>query len=230
VIEGAARLLEREQELGELSDAVRAAQRARGRIVLVEAAAGLGKTSLLRAAAELAAGAGFTCPRARASELEHDFADGCVRQLLEPAIARVDDAEHDRLFQGAAGLAGPLFAPAGAPHPVSAGDPSFSMLHGLYWLLVNLADEKPVALAVDDLHWSDPESLRFLNHLAPRLDGFPLVVFASTRVAEMAADGHSNPEIAQALFVTRKTVETHLGHVYRKLSISRRGELRQALG
>jgi hypothetical protein len=160
---------------------VSAAQRARGRIVLVEAAAGLGKTSLLRAAAELAAGAGFTCLRARASELEHDFAYGCVRQLLEPAIAKVDDAEHDRLFRGAAGLAGPLFAPAGAPHPVSAGDPSFSMLHGLYWLLVNLVDEKPVALAVDDLHWSDPESLRFLNHLAPRLDGLPIVVFASTR-------------------------------------------------
>jgi DNA-binding CsgD family transcriptional regulator len=186
-IEGAARLLEREQELGELSDAVRAAQRARGRIVLVEAAAGLGKTSLLRAAVQLAAEAGFTCLRARASELEHDFAYGCVRQLLEPAIAKVDDAEYGRLFQGAAALAGPLFAPTGAPHAVSADDASFSMLHGLYWLLVNFADEQPVALAVDDLHWSDPESLRFLNHLAPRLDGLPVLVFASTRTGESVA-------------------------------------------
>jgi DNA-binding CsgD family transcriptional regulator len=152
--------------------------------VLVEAPAGLGKTSLLRAAAQVAAEAGFSCLRARASELEHDFAYGCVRQLLEPAVAKVDDAEHDRLFQGAATLARPLFAPAGAPHPVSAGDPSFSMLHGLYWLLVNLADEQPVALSVDDLHWSDPESLRFLNHLAPRLDGLPMVVLASTRSGE----------------------------------------------
>ena len=55
------------------------------------------------------------------------------------------------------------------------------MLHGLYWLLNNLADERPVALAVDDLHWSDAESLRFLNYLAPRLDGLPLAVLASTR-------------------------------------------------
>ena len=46
------------------------------------------------------------------------------------------------------------------------------------------------------------------------------------RVAELAAEGQSNPEIAQALFVTRKTVETHLGHVYRKLDISGRAELR----
>jgi DNA-binding CsgD family transcriptional regulator len=181
VIEGAARLLERERELGELADAVRAAHAGGGRIVLIEAPAGLGKTSLLRAAARTAGDAGFTCLRARASELEHDFAYGCVRQLLEPALANVTGAERGRLFDGAAALAGPLFAPTGVRHSPSAGDASFSMLHGLYWLLVNLADERPVALAVDDLHWCDPESLRFLNHLAPRLDGLPAVVLASTR-------------------------------------------------
>jgi DNA-binding CsgD family transcriptional regulator len=49
------------------------------------------------------------------------------------------------------------------------------------------------------------------------------------RVAELAAEGRSNPEIAQSLFVTRKTVETHLGHVYQKLAISGRGELSRAL-
>lgn len=49
------------------------------------------------------------------------------------------------------------------------------------------------------------------------------------RVAELAAEGRSNPEIAQELFVTRKTVETHLGHIYRKLDVSGRGELAAAL-
>ena len=48
-------------------------------------------------------------------------------------------------------------------------------------------------------------------------------------LVELAAEGRSNPEIAQALFVTRKTVETHLGHVYRKLEIAGRGELPRAL-
>jgi DNA-binding CsgD family transcriptional regulator len=49
------------------------------------------------------------------------------------------------------------------------------------------------------------------------------------RVAELAAQGHSNPQIAQALFVTRKTVETHLGHVYRKLDVAGRTGLPRAL-
>jgi DNA-binding CsgD family transcriptional regulator len=49
------------------------------------------------------------------------------------------------------------------------------------------------------------------------------------RVAQMAAEGMTNPQIAQALFVTRKTVEAHLLAVYRKLDISGRGELERAL-
>jgi DNA-binding CsgD family transcriptional regulator len=50
------------------------------------------------------------------------------------------------------------------------------------------------------------------------------------RVAELAADGLTTPEIAQALFVTPKTIQTHLTHCYRKLDISSRRELPAALG
>jgi DNA-binding NarL/FixJ family response regulator len=45
----------------------------------------------------------------------------------------------------------------------------------------------------------------------------------------MAADGLSNPEIAQALFVTTKTVEAHLSNAYRKLGIRSRAALTSAL-
>jgi DNA-binding CsgD family transcriptional regulator len=45
------------------------------------------------------------------------------------------------------------------------------------------------------------------------------------RICTLAASGLSNPEIAQQLFVTRKTVETHLGHAYMKLDIKNRDEL-----
>ena len=41
-----------------------------------------------------------------------------------------------------------------------------------------------MAVFVDDLHWSDTESLRLLNYVAPRLDGLRLAVLASTRSGE----------------------------------------------
>jgi DNA-binding CsgD family transcriptional regulator len=59
--------------------------------------------------------------------------------------------------------------------------------------------------------------------------GVDSLTASERRVAEMAAEGQSNREIAQALFVTEKTVETHLSHAYRKLDISSRSELPAAL-
>ena len=59
--------------------------------------------------------------------------------------------------------------------------------------------------------------------------GVEQLTVSERRVAELAAAGRSNPQIAQALYVTRKTVETHLGNVYRKLDIQGRGELAGAL-
>jgi len=48
-------------------------------------------------------------------------------------------------------------------------------------------------------------------------------------VAQMAAEGMINRDIAQSLFVTEKTVETHLGHAYAKLKVRSRTELQGAL-
>ena len=48
---------------------------------------------------------------------------------------------------------------------------------------------------------------------------------AERQVADLAGAGHSNREIAQRLYVTRRTVETHLTHVFAKLGISGRAEL-----
>jgi DNA-binding CsgD family transcriptional regulator len=49
------------------------------------------------------------------------------------------------------------------------------------------------------------------------------------RVARLAAEGLTNREIAQSLFVTEKTIETHLGRAFRKLDISSRRQLRDVL-
>lgn len=172
-------LLERERELEAVAGALADAAAGRGRIVLIEADAGLGKTSLLRAAGDAAAAAGFACLRARAGELEREFAYGCARQLLEPAVARADD--HGRLLGGAAAPARALFEPVPAPDRLPSDDRAFAVQHGVYWLVSNLADEQPLALLIDDLHWCDPESLRFLNYLAPRLEGLPVAVVGAGR-------------------------------------------------
>jgi DNA-binding CsgD family transcriptional regulator len=185
----AAVLLEREDELSRLDESLGEAHESHGRVVLVEGPAGIGKSSLLRAAFDLAEDKGFIGLRARANELERDFAYGCVRQLFEPVIARASDAERRDFLTGAAGLAEPLFAPSSCPDVSPSADTSFSMLHGLYWLLNNLADESPVGLFVDDLHWADAESLRFVNYLAPRLDGIAVAVIASVRTGGEAVAG-----------------------------------------
>jgi DNA-binding CsgD family transcriptional regulator len=199
-IETTPTLLERDRELTALGDVLTGARQGRGRIVLVGAPAGLGKTSLLRAASNTAAEAGFTTLRARASELEQDFAYGCVRQLLEPLVVNATDTERRRLFGGAGALSRPLFEPSATPLTSPAADTSFSMLHGLYWLLENLAAQGPVALSVDDLHWADTESLRFLNYLAPRVDGLAAAVLTSAR------SGETTPDLARLAAVPETTV------------------------
>ncbi|HEY8581590.1 MAG TPA: helix-turn-helix transcriptional regulator, partial [Capillimicrobium sp.] len=57
------------------------------------------------------------------------------------------------------------------------------------------------------------------------LRGVEALTPSERRVAELAADGRTNREIAQALFVTVKTVETHLAHAYRKLDVRGRRDL-----
>lgn len=56
------------------------------------------------------------------------------------------------------------------------------------------------------------------------------LTISELRICRMAAEGLSNPAIAQALFVTRGTVESHLHVAYRKLGISSRKALPEALG
>ena len=61
------------------------------------------------------------------------------------------------------------------------------------------------------------------------LSGLDSLTPSEKRVAELAADGSTNREIAQALFVTQKTVEVHLSSAYRKLGIDSRTQLAKAL-
>jgi DNA-binding CsgD family transcriptional regulator len=61
------------------------------------------------------------------------------------------------------------------------------------------------------------------------LRGVDALTASERRVVDLAAEGASNREIADALFVTTKTVEVHLTSAYRKLDISSRTQLAGAL-
>ncbi len=62
-----------------------------------------------------------------------------------------------------------------------------------------------------------------------RISGADALTASELRVARMAADGMSNPQIAQALFITRKTVTSHLTRIYQKLDIEARSQLGRSL-
>ncbi|HEX6404618.1 MAG TPA: AAA family ATPase [Pseudonocardiaceae bacterium] len=177
-------LLERGGELAHIEQAVAALRRGHGGVLVVQGAAGIGKSSLLRAVSEHAAVQKVQMLTARGSELERDFGFGVVRQLLEVRLIRATEPERAELLAGAAALAGPVLGLGGA-----VAD-SFAALHGLYWLVANLTIGGPVVLAVDDLQWADEPSLRWLVYLCHRLEGLPVLVAATTRPPR---SGHSPP-------------------------------------
>ena len=171
----AGRLLDRAAELGAIAAALDSACSGLGSALLVEGAAGIGKTSLLTHACEQAAGAGMTVLVARAAEFEGGYAWGVVRQLFETEV-RADGGG-----QLLAGDAAALAAPALAHGTSQSEEDSFSILHGLYWLTAGITRRAPLLVAVDDLHWADPPSLRFVAHLAHRLEGLPVLVVLTVR-------------------------------------------------
>jgi DNA-binding CsgD family transcriptional regulator len=199
-------LLERDPELNWLRDAVRRAAGGAGGLVVIGGPAGIGKTALLRAAATMAEQAGMRTLRAKGSDLEQEFAFGVVRQLFEGPLADVGREERAELFAGAARLAGPLFEPGPAPAPSLAAarapdapgedatqiaDRRFTLVHSLYWLTSNMSRAAPIAFVVDDCHWADAPSMRFLAYINGRCEQLGVLAILTVRDGE--------PSIAQEL-------------------------------
>lgn len=174
-------LLERASELGVLSDSLECARRGAGRLVVVEGPAGIGKTRLLDACGEGAVARGMVALRARGDEVAMESSFGAVRELL---WARMQACGPD-VLDGAAGLAAPVFGGGGGEVPVDR-DRSAGVLHGLYWLVANLADQAPVVLLVDDAHWLDAASARFLVYLGRRVGSLAVLLAVGARRGEAA--------------------------------------------
>ena len=59
-----------------------------------------------------------------------------------------------------------------------------SPLYGLFWLLTGLAEAKALVLTIDDAHWCDTDSLRFVRYLGKRLAGLPMLLVLAARPNE----------------------------------------------
>ena len=143
-------LLERAGELAALDDAIAATRMSRGRVVVIEGPAGIGKSTLLSEGRERASASGLSVFHSRGSELEAAFSFGVVRQLFESAVARSDQNQEGSLLSGAAANAGRLFRDD-VESAQANEDVAFSVLHGLYWLTLNLTESRPLVITIDDL-------------------------------------------------------------------------------
>ena len=176
-------LLDRDVELAELGRRLATARAGSGRVIVVEGPAGIGKSTLLAAAARTARRDGATVLGARCSPLEQHAAWGMARQLFEPLRA---SPGWDALTVGAAGLAERALATE-AEEPVLAGDAMHSAARGLVWLASNLGERGPAVLVIDDVHWADAPSLRWLALLARSLVELRIGVVCAVRSGEPAA-------------------------------------------
>ena len=172
-------LIEREAELATIGGALADVSAGDGRLVIFKGPAGIGKSALLGELVERATAAGIRALCARADELEQELDYGIARQLLDRPVAGGElGALSGPTAIGAAAL--------GLTRPPADGALSpGAVTHGLYWLVAELAAERPVVLAIDDVQWSDGSSLIWLGYLARRLADLPVILTLSWRPGEV---------------------------------------------
>lgn len=133
-----------------------------GQAVVIRGPVGIGKTALLRYTAEEAVRRGAQVLTSAGDILEQDFPWEGVRRLFEQGIA---DSSRQII---------PV-------HPNHDGPSLVARLHALYWLTIDIVRKAPLVLLIDDSHWLDELSLRWLAYMAGRIDGEPILLLTAAR-------------------------------------------------
>lgn len=141
-------------------------------VVVVRGPSGIGKSSLVAdARARWTATQLHTTCREETQRSSYHV----VRGIFAPLGLTGDDADASSLTSGQASWALPALIP-GTPEPGG-----YQVLHGLYWLTVNVLSRGPLMFIVDDAHWCDEASLRWLQFLLRRMDEAALLVILVQR-------------------------------------------------
>ncbi|MET9800382.1 AAA family ATPase [Streptomyces sp. NPDC006368] len=157
---------------GELLDEL---ERGESRLLVVEGGPGHGRsTALERLVASARRRERMDAALVRCGREEASFDWGLVRQLLDalPWPAGESPVRNRLVLRDEHWFAA-----------VREGDP-WETLQRLYWLIAERAAERPLVLAVDDVHWCDAPSLRLLGQLVRRLHQLPVLLAVSVDPAE----------------------------------------------
>ncbi|MYS42745.1 AAA family ATPase, partial [Streptomyces sp. SID5998] len=184
-----ASLWERDEEVTAVRRAVDilCADRASGGGLLVfQGEAGLGKTALLTETRRIAEERGCTVWSARGGEILRSVPFNVVRQLLQPALLSLLPEEAREYLGDWYGIAGPAL---GIAEPGERQADPQGVCDGLVNAVRRLADrEWPLVLLIDDAHWADEESLRWLAASAERLAELSVLLVVTRRRGEVSGE------------------------------------------
>jgi tetratricopeptide (TPR) repeat protein len=154
--------------------------------MLFRGEAGLGKTALLHEARRIAEERGCTVWSARGGEALKSVPFHVVRQLLQPALVSLLPEEAREYLGDWYDIAGPAL---GIAEPTERQADPQAVCDGLVAAVRRLARrEFPLVLIVDDAHWADQETLRWLAAFAGRLDDLSVLVLVARRPGEAGGD------------------------------------------
>jgi serine/threonine protein kinase/DNA-binding SARP family transcriptional activator/DNA-binding beta-propeller fold protein YncE len=182
-------IVARDEELERILFAADLVQGAKGRLLLLGGERGAGKTRLAQEVALRLRDRGFAVATGRCHERQQQISYEPFVEIMEallpavPPVFRRDLATHwpfvgHLLLQSPADRAEiPRFG-----QDVAGGDVDQQGLHLLLTsILGTLADQRGVALLLDDLHWSDPATLDLLRHLARQTAGHRILLLGTYR-------------------------------------------------
>jgi DNA-binding CsgD family transcriptional regulator len=192
----------RERELERIEELLDRARSGSGAVAVVEGPAGIGKTALLSEAMRRADSLGFSVVSGGGARLEREYAFGVVRHVFARALSSWSRSAD--VFDGAARLAAvPLGLVDAADELAEASGDTSAAMHGLFWLTANLAERAPLLMVVDDAHWADAMSLRFVLYLARRVDDLAVLLLIGTRPMSERGDGELVAQIGLIPGVSR---------------------------
>lgn len=211
-------LVGRHAELAELDAALSQAASGMGSTVLLRGEPGVGKTRLAEELMDLANRRGMR------TILGHCHETAAVPympfvEILE-SVCKTLPREDFRSTLGDAAPEVALIAPEirrmfpdlASAVQLPADQERRYLFNSLWGFIDRLARLRPLLLVVDDLHWADDSTLLFLRHIAPSLQGSPVLVVITYRDIESDMSPLV-PEVTQDLLRRARTRRVHLGRL-----------------